>query len=89
MEEDLKKNSNSYHRCEVMTTSLVLGAAKQLKGLPGLDRGSPLLKGKQLRERSASKFYTFLRFNAVSCVVIGAGEGFKINSVSAWFLNAG
>lgn len=62
----VKKNCNSYHRCEVMTTSLVLGAAKQLRGLPGLDRGSPLLKGKRLRGRSATKFYTFLGFDAVS-----------------------
>lgn len=63
-----------------MTTSLVLGAAKQLRGLPGLDRGPPLLKGKRLRERSASKFYTFLCFNAVSRMVTRAEERFKTNS---------
>lgn len=34
--------------------SLVLGAGKQLRGLPGLGRGSPLLKGKRLQERFAS-----------------------------------
>lgn len=63
-----------------MTTSLVLGAAKQLRGLPGLDRGSPLLKGERLRGRSASKFYTFLRFDArVPCGYRARG-GFEINS---------
>lgn len=60
-----------YHRCEVMTMSLVLGAEKQLRGLPGLGRGSPLLKGKRLQGRFATDLYTFLRFNAVAPVVTG------------------
>lgn len=59
--------------------SLVLGAGKQLRGLPGLGRGPLLLKGKRFREKSTSKFYAFLRFNAVSGVVTGVLDRFKIN----------